>query len=204
MGNTRDLRATTRTPRTFRSGVRGRPALPHADLPVTTHRCQPGHRLRRSYSASLRDILGPVATAPSPTIPPMTPREITTPDELPEEGTVELTLRPQRLAGFIGRTVKSLRIYIDAARPAVSRWTHPLLRPPGRQDDARELMARARLNIRHVGPGAETGRPVGTLTTSGRRHPLHRRGTPAARSRSSCTRRWRLRIDIRLSRPARE
>ena len=45
-------------------------------------------------------------------------REITTPDELPDEGTVELTLRPQRLAEFIGqeKVRENLRICIEAAR----------------------------------------------------------------------------------------
>ena len=47
----------------------------------------------------------------------MSRAEITTPDVLPEESVVELSLRPQRLAEFIGqpKVKESMRIYIDAA-----------------------------------------------------------------------------------------
>jgi Holliday junction resolvasome RuvABC ATP-dependent DNA helicase subunit len=47
----------------------------------------------------------------------MSRAEITTPEIIPDESVVELSLRPQRLSEFIGqdRVKESLRIYIDAA-----------------------------------------------------------------------------------------
>jgi len=47
----------------------------------------------------------------------MSRAEITTPEVLADESVVELSLRPQRLAEFIGqqKVKDSLRIYIDAA-----------------------------------------------------------------------------------------
>ena len=47
----------------------------------------------------------------------MSRAEITTPESLSDESVVELSLRPQRLAEFIGqqKVKESLRIYIDAA-----------------------------------------------------------------------------------------
>jgi Holliday junction DNA helicase RuvB len=47
----------------------------------------------------------------------MTRAEITTPEILSDESVVELSLRPQRLAEFIGqpKVKDSMRIYIDAA-----------------------------------------------------------------------------------------
>ena len=47
----------------------------------------------------------------------MTRAEITTPDVLPDESVVELSLRPQRLSEFIGqpKVKESMQIYIDAA-----------------------------------------------------------------------------------------
>ena len=60
--------------------------------------------------------------------------EITTPDELPEEGPVELSLRPQRLAEFIGqpKVKDTLRIYIDAALVRREPLDHTLFfGPPG-------------------------------------------------------------------------
>jgi holliday junction DNA helicase RuvB len=59
---------------------------------------------------------------------------ITTPDELPEEGPVELSLRPQRLSEFIGqqKVKESLRIYIDAAISRREPLDHTLFfGPPG-------------------------------------------------------------------------
>ena len=43
--------------------------------------------------------------------------EITTPESIADESVVELSLRPQRLAEFIGqgKVKDALRIYIDAA-----------------------------------------------------------------------------------------
>jgi holliday junction DNA helicase RuvB len=60
--------------------------------------------------------------------------EVTTPDELPDEATVELSLRPQRLAEFIGqqRVKDSLRIAIDAAVARREPLDHTLFfGPPG-------------------------------------------------------------------------
>ena len=48
-------------------------------------------------------------------------REITTPEELPEEGSVELSLRPQRLAEFIGQSK------VKDVAPHLHRCCH---RPP--------------------------------------------------------------------------
>ncbi len=59
---------------------------------------------------------------------------ITTPDELPEEGPVELSLRPQRLSEFIGqqKVKESLRIYVDAAISRREPLDHTLFfGPPG-------------------------------------------------------------------------
>src|SRR5215468_4590109 len=64
----------------------------------------------------------------------MSPREVTTPEELAEEGPVELSLRPQRLAEFIGqqKVKDSLRIYIDAALTRREPLDHTLFfGPPG-------------------------------------------------------------------------
>ena len=61
-------------------------------------------------------------------------RHITTPDELPEEGPVELSLRPQRLSEFIGqqKVKESLRIYVDAAISRHEPLDHTLFfGPPG-------------------------------------------------------------------------
>ncbi len=101
----------------------------------------------------------------------MTPSEITTPDELPDEGTVELSLRPRRLAEFIGqdRVKESLQIAIEAARSRREPLDHTLfVGPPGLGKTtladliARELGA----NIRTTsGPALEKPADlVGTLT----------------------------------------
>ncbi len=47
----------------------------------------------------------------------MSRAEITTPEALSDESVVELSLRPQRLAEFIGqqKVKESLRLWIDAA-----------------------------------------------------------------------------------------
>jgi Holliday junction DNA helicase RuvB len=97
--------------------------------------------------------------------------EITTPDELPEEGLVELSLRPQRLAEFIGQNkVKdALRIYIDAALARREPLDHALFfGPPGLgKTTLAELIARELgVNIRNTsGPALEKpGDLVGTLT----------------------------------------
>jgi Holliday junction DNA helicase RuvB len=101
----------------------------------------------------------------------MSPREITTPEELAEEGPVELSLRPQRLAEFIGqgKVKESLRIYIDAALERREPLDHTLFYgPPGLgKTTLAELIARELgVNIRTTsGPALEKpGDLVGTLT----------------------------------------
>ncbi|HLV25819.1 MAG TPA: Holliday junction branch migration DNA helicase RuvB [Gemmatimonadales bacterium] len=101
----------------------------------------------------------------------MSRTEITTPDELPDESVVELSLRPQRLAEFIGqsRVKDSLRIYIDAALARREPLDHTLFfGPPGLgKTTLAELMAREMgVNIRTTsGPALEKpGDLVGTLT----------------------------------------
>ena len=98
-------------------------------------------------------------------------REITTPDELPEEGPVELSLRPQRLAEFIGqpKVKDALRIYIDAALVRREPLDHTLFfGPPGLgKTTLAELIARELgVNI-HTKSGPSLEKPgdlVGTLT----------------------------------------
>ncbi len=101
----------------------------------------------------------------------MSRAEITTPEVLAEESVVELSLRPQRLAEFIGqRKVKdSLRIYIDAALARREPLDHTLFYgPPGLgKTTLAELIARELgVNIRTTsGPALEKpGDLVGTLT----------------------------------------
>jgi Holliday junction DNA helicase RuvB len=101
----------------------------------------------------------------------MTRAEITTPESLPEESVVELSLRPQRLAEFIGQAkVKdALRIYIDAAMARREPLDHTLLfGPPGLgKTTLAELIAREMgVNIHTTsGPALEKpGDLVGTLT----------------------------------------
>src|SRR6476660_3531832 len=65
---------------------------------------------------------------------PMSRAEITTPEIIPDESVVELSLRPQRLSEFIGqdRVKESLRIYIDAALARGEPLDHALFfGPPG-------------------------------------------------------------------------
>ncbi|MBA3890355.1 MAG: Holliday junction branch migration DNA helicase RuvB [Gemmatimonadaceae bacterium] len=97
--------------------------------------------------------------------------EITTPEELPEEGVVELSLRPQRLAEFIGqqKVKASLRVWIDAALARREPLDHALFfGPPGLgKTTLGELIARElSVNIRTTsGPALEKpGDLVGTLT----------------------------------------
>jgi holliday junction DNA helicase RuvB len=101
----------------------------------------------------------------------MTRAEITTPEVLPDESVVELSLRPQRLEEFIGqRKVKeSLRIWIDAALARREPLDHALFHgPPGLgKTTLAELIARELgVNIRTTsGPALEKpGDLVGTLT----------------------------------------
>jgi holliday junction DNA helicase RuvB len=97
--------------------------------------------------------------------------EITTPEVIPEESVVELSLRPQRLAEFIGqqKVKDSLRIYIDAAVARREPLDHALFYgPPGLgKTTLGELIAREMgVNIRTTsGPALEKpGDLVGTLT----------------------------------------
>jgi Holliday junction DNA helicase RuvB len=101
----------------------------------------------------------------------MSPREVTTPEELAEEGPVELSLRPQRLAEFIGqqKVKDSLRIYIDAALTRREPLDHTLFfGPPGLgKTTLAELIARELgVNIRTTsGPALEKpGDLAGTRT----------------------------------------
>lgn len=97
--------------------------------------------------------------------------EITTPEVLSDESVVELSLRPQRLAEFIGqdKVKDSLRIYIDAALARREPLDHTLFfGPPGLgKTTLAELIARELgVNIRTTsGPALEKpGDLVGTLT----------------------------------------
>jgi Holliday junction DNA helicase RuvB len=97
--------------------------------------------------------------------------EITTPEVIAEESVVELSLRPQRLAEFIGqqKVKDSLRIYIDAAIARREPLDHALFYgPPGLgKTTLAELIAREMgVNIRTTsGPALEKpGDLVGTLT----------------------------------------
>jgi Holliday junction DNA helicase RuvB len=97
--------------------------------------------------------------------------EITTPEALSDESVVELSLRPQRLAEFIGqpKIKESLRIYIDAALARREPLDHTLFfGPPGLgKTTLAELIARELgVNIRtSSGPALEKpGDLVSTLT----------------------------------------
>lgn len=101
----------------------------------------------------------------------MSRAEITTPEVLSEESVVELSLRPQRLAEFIGqpKTKDALDIAIQAAMGRREPLDHTLFHgPPGLgKTTLAELMARELgVNIRTTsGPALEKpGDLVGTLT----------------------------------------
>jgi Holliday junction DNA helicase RuvB len=101
----------------------------------------------------------------------MTRAEITTPDVLSDESVVELSLRPQRLAEFIGqhKVKANLRVWIDAAIARREPMDHALFfGPPGLgKTTLAELIARELgVNIRTTsGPALEKpGDLVGTLT----------------------------------------
>jgi Holliday junction DNA helicase RuvB len=97
--------------------------------------------------------------------------EITTPEALADESVVELSLRPQRLAEFIGqqKVKDSLRVWIEAALARREPLDHSLFfGPPGLgKTTLAELIARELgVNIRTTsGPALEKpGDLVGTLT----------------------------------------
>jgi Holliday junction DNA helicase RuvB len=101
----------------------------------------------------------------------MTRAEITTPEVLSDESVVELSLRPQRLAEFIGqqKVKDNLRLSIDAALARNEPLDHAIFYgPPGLgKTTLAELIARElRVNIRTTsGPALEKpGDLVGTLT----------------------------------------
>ena len=101
----------------------------------------------------------------------MSRAEITTPEVLADESVVELSLRPQRLAEFIGqeKVKQSLRIWIDAALARREPLDHAVFYgPPGLgKTTLAELIARELgVNIRTTsGPALEKpGDLVGTLT----------------------------------------
>jgi len=101
----------------------------------------------------------------------MTRAEITTPEVLADESVVELSLRPQRLAEFIGqpKVKESMRIYIDAALSRREPLDHTLFFGPAGlgKTTLAELIAREMgVNIRTTsGPALEKpGDLVGTLT----------------------------------------
>jgi Holliday junction DNA helicase RuvB len=101
----------------------------------------------------------------------MTRAEITTPEVLVDESVVELSLRPQRLAEFIGqvKVKESLGIAIQAAMGRQEPLDHALFHgPPGLgKTTLAELIAREmRVNIHTTsGPALEKpGDLVGTLT----------------------------------------
>ena len=101
----------------------------------------------------------------------MTRAEITTPEVLADESVVELSLRPQRLAEFIGqpKVKENLRLAIDAALARREPLDHAIFYgPPGLgKTTLAELIARELgVNIRTTsGPALEKpGDLVGTLT----------------------------------------
>lgn len=101
----------------------------------------------------------------------MSRAEITTPEVIADESVVELSLRPQRLAEFIGqqKVKESLRIYIDAALSRKEPLDHTLFfGPPGLgKTTLAELIARElSVNIHtSSGPAIEkAGDLVSTLT----------------------------------------
>ena len=101
----------------------------------------------------------------------MSRAEITTPEALADESLVELSLRPQRLAEFIGqeKVKQSLRIWIDAALARREPLDHAVFYgPPGLgKTTLADLIARELgVNIRTTsGPALEKpGDLVGTLT----------------------------------------
>ncbi len=82
----------------------------------------------------MRISLCPLPNRTGPLTFPAMRSEITTPEVLTEESAVELSLRPQRLAEFIGqpKVKESMRIAVDAARMRREPLDHTLFHgPPG-------------------------------------------------------------------------
>jgi Holliday junction DNA helicase RuvB len=102
----------------------------------------------------------------------MSRAEITTPEVIAEESVVELSLRPQRLAEFIGqpKVKESLRIAIDAALARRDPLDHTLFfGPPGLgKTTLAELMARELgVNIRtSSGPALEKPADLVSMLTN--------------------------------------
>ncbi|MDQ2889379.1 MAG: Holliday junction branch migration DNA helicase RuvB [Gemmatimonadota bacterium] len=101
----------------------------------------------------------------------MSRAEITTPEVLADESVVELSLRPQKLAEFIGqpKVKDSLRIYIDAALARREPLDHTLFfGPPGLgKTTLAELIARELGANIHATSGPALEKPgdlVGTLS----------------------------------------
>src|SRR5690625_4596581 len=76
--------------------------------------------------------------------------EITTPEELSEESTVDFSLRPQRLAEFVGqpKVKEGLRIAIDAALARLEPLDHTLFHgPPGLGKTTLAMLMARELNV---------------------------------------------------------
>ena len=119
----------------------------------------------------------------------MTPaRQITTPEPLPDERGADASLRPSRLDEFVGqaKVKENLQIAIDAARQRSEPLDHALFfGPPGLGKTTLAILLAKEMGVSirtTTGPVLERpGDLVGLLTGLQRgRHPLHRRGAPAA------------------------
>src|SRR6266516_1900631 len=101
----------------------------------------------------------------------MSRAEITTPEIIPDESVVELSLRPQRLSEFIGqhKVKESLRVWIDAALARREPLDHAVFYGPpglGKTTLAEQIARELGVNIHTTsGPALEKpGDLVGTLT----------------------------------------